>query len=94
VRIAKPAIEVLNLVVVQQGVNGMKVLIGILGTLSFLAGATTALSDVPCEKCTHEMQVKYRECLRSGKTQAACSEEQQKAALACVQICSKGKESN
>jgi hypothetical protein len=66
----------------------MKVLIGFLGALSFLAGASSALGDVACQKCTHDMQVQYRACMRSGKDQATCSKEQQTAAQACVAICS------
>jgi len=65
----------------------MKVLIGFLGALSFLAGAGSALGDAACEKCTHDMQVQYRTCLRSGKDQATCGKEQQAAAQACVVIC-------
>lgn len=65
----------------------MKVLIGLLGAVSFLAGAGSALGDAACEKCTHKMQVDYRTCLRNGKDQATCSKEQQAAAQACVVIC-------
>lgn len=65
----------------------MKVLIGILGAASFLAGASSALGDAVCQKCTHEMQVKYRECLQSGKAQAICTKEEQDAAQKCVAIC-------
>ena len=65
----------------------MKVLMGFLGALSYLAGASSALGDAACEKCTHEMQVQYRNCLRSGKDQATCSKEQLAAAQACITIC-------
>jgi len=65
----------------------VKVLIGLLGAVSFLAAANSASGDAACEKCTHEMQVQYRNCLRSGKDQATCSKEQQAAAQACVTIC-------
>ena len=65
----------------------MKVLMGFLGALSYLAGAGSALGDAACEKCTHEMQVQYRNCLRSGKDQATCSKEQLAAAQACIAIC-------
>jgi hypothetical protein len=65
----------------------MKVLTGLLGAVCFLAGAHSALGDAACEKCTHEMQVQYRACLRSGKDQATCGKEQQSAAQACVAIC-------
>jgi hypothetical protein len=66
----------------------MKVLIGFVGALSFLAGAGSALGDAACQKCTHDMQVQYRTCMRSGKDQATCSKEQMVAAQACVTICS------
>jgi hypothetical protein len=65
----------------------MKVLIGFLGALSFLAGAGSALGDAACQKCTHDMQVQYRNCLRNGKDQATCSKEQLTAAQACITIC-------
>jgi hypothetical protein len=65
----------------------MKVLIGLLGAASFLAGANSAWGDAACEKCTHEMQVQYRNCLRSGKDQATCGKEEQAAAQACITIC-------
>jgi hypothetical protein len=65
----------------------MKVLIGFLGAVSLLAGASSAFGDAACEKCTHEMQVQYRNCLRSGKDQATCSKEQLAAAQACIAIC-------
>lgn len=65
----------------------MKVLIGLLGAMTFLAGANSALGDAACQKCTHDMQVQYRACLRSGRDQAACGKEEQAAAQACVAIC-------
>ena len=65
----------------------MKVLIGFLGAALFLVGANSALGNAACEKCTHEMQVQYRECLRSGKDQATCSKEEQAAAQSCLAIC-------
>ncbi|HEX3397974.1 MAG TPA: hypothetical protein VHS76_14825 [Steroidobacteraceae bacterium] len=65
----------------------MKVLMGCLGAVAFLAGASSALGDAACEKCTHEMQVQYRTCLRNGKDQATCSKEQMTAAQACIEIC-------
>jgi len=65
----------------------MKVLIGLLGAVSFLVVAGSALGDVACEKCTHDFQVQYRACLREGKDKATCSKEQQAAMQACVVIC-------
>jgi hypothetical protein len=65
----------------------MKALIGLIGAMSFLAGVSTAFGSPACEKCTHEMQVQYRTCLRNGRDQATCGREQQEAALACVAIC-------
>jgi len=65
----------------------MKVLTVLLGAVSFFAGASSALGDAACEKCTHEMQMQYRACVRSGKDQATCSKEQLVAAQACVAIC-------
>lgn len=64
----------------------MKVLIGLGGAL-FLVAATGAWGNAACEKCTHEMQVQYRSCLRSGKDQATCGKEEQAAAQACLVIC-------
>jgi hypothetical protein len=65
----------------------MKVLIGLLGAASFLAGASSALGDAACQKCTHDFQVQYRTCLRDGKDKATCSKEQQAAVQACLVIC-------
>jgi hypothetical protein len=65
----------------------MKVLIGLIGAVSFLAGASSALGDAACQKCTHDFQVQYRTCLRNGKDQATCSKEQQAAVQACLAIC-------
>jgi hypothetical protein len=65
----------------------MRVFIGLLGAVCFFAGASSALGDTACEKCTHEMQVQYRACLRNGKDQATCGKEEQAAAQACVAIC-------
>ncbi len=65
----------------------MKLLVGFLGTVSFLAGASSALGDAACQKCTHDMQVQYRTCMKSGKDQATCSKEQETAARACIAIC-------
>jgi hypothetical protein len=65
----------------------MRVLIGLLGAVSFLAGAGSALGDAACEKCTHDFQMQYRTCLREGKDKDTCSKEQQAAMQACVVIC-------
>ncbi len=65
----------------------MKLLAGLLGTAALFAGAGAALGDAKCQKCTHEMQVQYRNCLRSGKDQAVCAKEQLEAAQVCVAIC-------
>jgi hypothetical protein len=65
----------------------MKALIGLIGAVSFLAGASDAFGDAKCEKCTHDMQVQYRTCLRDGKDQAICGKEEQAAAQACLVIC-------
>jgi hypothetical protein len=70
-----------------QGVTEMKLFAGLLGTVAFFAGASGALGDAKCQKCTHEMQVQYRKCLKSGKDQAACAKEQLEAAQVCVAIC-------
>jgi hypothetical protein len=69
----------------------MKILFSVLGGALFLSGATTALGGVDCQKCTHEMQVQYRACLKSGKGQETCNEQQQAAARVCVAICQKNK---
>jgi hypothetical protein len=65
----------------------MKVLMGIFGMVSFLAGANSAFGDVPCQKCTHDMQVQYRKCLESKKSQETCAKEELEAAKICVAIC-------
>jgi hypothetical protein len=64
----------------------MQLLMGLLATVSFLAGAGRVLGDVPCQKCTHDMQVQYRKCLQT-KDQATCGKEEQEAAQKCVAIC-------
>jgi hypothetical protein len=69
----------------------MKILLGFLGGALFLGGATTALAGSDCQKCTHDLQVQYRECLKSGKGQESCNEQQQAAARACIVICQKNK---
>jgi hypothetical protein len=69
----------------------MKVPSSFLGGALFLVGATTALGGGDCQKCTHDLQVQYRECLKSGKAQEMCNEQQQAAARACVKICQKNK---
>ncbi|HEY2779473.1 MAG TPA: hypothetical protein VGI90_01760 [Steroidobacteraceae bacterium] len=68
----------------------MKVLLSSLCGILFLAGATTSLAGVACQKCTHDLQVQYRKC-RQSKDQETCSKEQQAAAQACVEICQKNK---
>jgi hypothetical protein len=65
----------------------MKVLTGLLGAVLFLAGAGSALGDPACQKCTHDMQVQYRDCLKNGRAQAVCAKEEQEAAQKCVAIC-------
>jgi hypothetical protein len=65
----------------------MKVLIGFLGAVSLLAGANSAFSDVPCQKCTHDMQVQYRKCIDSKKPEETCAKEELEAAKKCVAIC-------
>jgi len=67
----------------------MKVPTALLGAVSFFAGASSALGDAACEKCTHEMLMQYRACLRSGKDHATCGKEEQAAAQACVAICNR-----
>jgi hypothetical protein len=65
----------------------MKLFMRIVGAAAFLAGAGSAWGDAACEKCTHEMQVQYRECLKSGRAQAVCTKEEQDAAQKCITIC-------
>ncbi len=69
----------------------MKVLFCFLAGALFLTGATTALGGSDCQKCTHDLQVQYRDCLKSGKGQETCNEQQQAAARVCVKICQKNK---
>jgi hypothetical protein len=65
----------------------MKVLMGLVGVVCFLAAATRAFGDVPCQKCTHDMQVQYRKCIESKKPQEICTKEEQETAQICVAIC-------
>jgi hypothetical protein len=65
----------------------MKVLMGLVGIVCLLAAANSALGDVPCQKCTHDMQVQYRKCIQSGKAQETCTKEEQETAQICVAIC-------
>jgi hypothetical protein len=65
----------------------MKVLMGLVGVGCLLAAAGSALGDVPCQKCTHDMQVQYRKCIQSGKAQETCTKEEQETAQICVAIC-------
>jgi hypothetical protein len=69
----------------------MKVLLSLLGGALFLSGATTALGGADCQRCTHDFQVQYRACLKSGKDQETCDKEQQAAMQVCVKICQKNK---
>jgi hypothetical protein len=65
----------------------MKMLAGLAGTLWLLGAMSSAWGDAPCQKCTHDMQVQYRNCLKSGKDQAVCTKQEQEAAQTCVAIC-------
>lgn len=65
----------------------MKVLMGSVGAVCLLAAASSAFGDVPCQKCTHDMQVQYRKCIESKKTQETCTKEEQETAQICVAIC-------
>jgi len=67
----------------------MRIVLGIFAAAGLLAAAGVALADQECEKCTHDMQVKYRECRQKGRDQDVCSKEQQAAAQECVVICQK-----
>jgi hypothetical protein len=70
-----------------RGVNQMKVLIGLFGIAFFLTAANSALGDVRCQKCTHDMEVQYRKCLESKKSQETCAKEELEAAKICVAVC-------
>jgi hypothetical protein len=65
----------------------MKVLMGLLGAVSLLAGANGASADARCQKCTQAMQVQYRKCIDSKKPQETCAQEELEAAKICVAIC-------
>jgi hypothetical protein len=65
----------------------MKLLMGLAGIVCFLAAATSALGDAPCQKCTHDMQVQYRKCIQSGKAQETCTKEELETAQICVALC-------
>lgn len=65
----------------------MNAFLGFLGAVALVARAGGAFGDVPCQKCTHDMQVQYRECLKNGRSQAVCAKEQQDAARKCVTVC-------
>jgi len=65
----------------------MKLFMRIAGAVALLAGAGSAWGDAACQKCTHDMQVQYRECLKSGRAQAICTKEEQETAQKCIAIC-------
>jgi hypothetical protein len=65
----------------------MKLLMGFLGAVSLLAVANSAFADAPCQKCTHDMQVQYRKCMDTKKSQEVCTKEELEAAKICVAIC-------
>jgi hypothetical protein len=65
----------------------MKVLMGLLGAVSLLTAANSAFGNVPCQKCTHDMQVQYRKCMETKKSQEVCTKEELEAAKICVAIC-------
>jgi len=65
----------------------MKIYLGILTAAALALGAVAAWADSECQKCTHDMQVKYRECLKKGRDHDTCTKEEQAAAQTCVVIC-------
>ena len=65
----------------------MKLFLGFFGAAVLLGAATAAFADAECQKCTHDLQIKYRECRQKGRDQDTCSKEEQAAARACVVIC-------
>ena len=69
----------------------MKGIWGMLGSIFMMIGAASAFADSPCEKCTHDLQVKYRECRQKGRDQDTCTKEGQAAAQACVVTCQQKK---
>jgi hypothetical protein len=69
----------------------MKVFLGIFAAAVLLGAATAALADAACQKCTHDLQIKYRECRQKGRDQDTCSKEEQAAARACVVTCQASK---
>jgi hypothetical protein len=71
----------------QQVVTEMKLLVGLLGTVALFAGASSAWGDARCQRCTHEMQMQYRKCLKSGKDEAVCKKAELETAQLCVAVC-------
>jgi hypothetical protein len=69
------------------GGNEMKTHLAVFGAAWLLVAAPAAFADSECQKCTHDMQVKYRECRQKGRDPDTCSKEQQAAAQACVVTC-------
>jgi hypothetical protein len=65
----------------------MRIFSGIFSVAALLMGAGAALADSDCQKCTHDMQVKFRECVKKGRDQDTCTKEEQAAAQTCVAIC-------
>ena len=65
----------------------MRTFLGIFATAALLSGASAAFADSECQKCTHDMQVKFRECLKKTKDQDTCTKEEQATAQTCVAIC-------
>jgi hypothetical protein len=65
----------------------MRDFLRIFAAVMLLAGATPAFSGSECQKCTHDIQVQYRECRQKGRDQETCSKEQQASVQACVVTC-------
>jgi hypothetical protein len=65
----------------------MRIFLGIFAAVALALGAGAALADSECQKCTHDMQVKYRECIKKGRDQDICTKEEQATAQTCVAIC-------
>ena len=69
----------------------MRAFLSLLCGALILAGATAAFAGVACEKCTHDLQVQYRACIKNGKSQEVCGKEEQAAAQTCITICQQNK---
>ena len=64
---------------------------GLFAALILIGAVGGALADAVCQKCTHDMQLQYRECLQKGHAQEVCAKQELEAAQKCVAVCNTNK---